>query len=35
MLLEAFVPLAFLTPYLLLLAALVAQPAAVIPADDD
>ena len=35
MLLEALIPLAFLTPYLLLLTAMLAQPAAVIPADDD
>ena len=35
MLLEALLPLAFLTPYLLLLTAMLAQPAAVIPADDD
>ena len=33
--LEALIPLAFLAPYLLLLAALRSQPAAVIPADDD
>ena len=32
---DTLLPLAFLSPYLLLLAALVAQPAAVIPADDD
>ena len=35
MLLEAILPLAFLSPYLLLLAAMLLQPAAVIPADDD
>lgn len=33
--LDALTPLAFLTPYLLLLAAMLAEPAAVIPADDD
>ena len=33
--LDTLLPLVFLSPYLLLLAALVAQPAAVIPADDD
>ena len=33
--LDTLIPLAFLSPYLLLLGALVLQPAAVIPADDD
>ncbi len=35
MLFEALPPLAFLSPYLLPLAAMLLQPAAVIPADDD
>jgi hypothetical protein len=35
MLFEALLPLAFLSPYLLPLAAMLLQPAAVIPADDD
>ena len=33
--LDTLLPLAFLSPYLLLLAAMLLQPAAVIPADDD
>jgi hypothetical protein len=33
--LDAFTALAYLSPYLLVLAALLAQPAAVIPTDDD
>jgi len=33
--LDALMPLAFLTPYLMLLAAMLAQPAAVIPTGDD
>jgi hypothetical protein len=32
---DVFVPLAYLFPYLLLLAAMVAQPALVIPGGDD
>jgi hypothetical protein len=33
--LDALLPLAFLSPYLLVLMVLLAQPAAVIPIDDD
>lgn len=33
--LDLLTPLAYLTPYALLLFVLLAQPAAVIPADDD
>jgi hypothetical protein len=33
--LDALIPLAYLIPYALLIAALLLQPAAVIPGDDD
>jgi hypothetical protein len=33
--LDALMPFAFLTPYLLVLAAMLAQPAAIIPVSDD
>jgi len=35
LMLDALIPLALLSPYLLMLAALAVQPAAVIPLDDD